>query len=257
MPGDLIPSSQSNNKFSNTSVVFRCSGCGIYNLSSMGRITNNLNQVKFGPTQGPPVNSTCHFCRSKIHMAGPMYSGPLHNKEFVSAMLKFVQDNKTKFQTSKRMEGMLTVIFEEIDAPLFYLPNDLSSTVRSPTPDYQTLASAFLNLGFKVSFSHCAAGSLKTDAPPEVIWDVMRCWAKKNPVKLEKFPKGAPGLLILGVEPSREVDFTYNPQSNTPSRCIKLVRYQLNPEKNWGPKPRHRRQVEECRSEKKQKKELS
>lgn len=45
-------------------------------------------------------------------MAGPMYSGPIHNKEFVAAMLKHVQDNKASFQTSKRMEGMLTVIGE-------------------------------------------------------------------------------------------------------------------------------------------------
>ncbi|KAJ9052153.1 RNA methyltransferase tRNA(m5U54)methyltransferase, variant 3 [Entomophthora muscae] len=227
---------------SNTSVVFRCSGCGIYTLSSMGRVTKNSNQNKFGPTQGPPVNSTCNFCHSTIHMAGPMYSGSLHNKEFVSAMLKFVQDNTTKFQTSKRMEGMLTVISEEIEAPLFYLPCDLSSTVRTSTPDYLTLASAFINLGYKVSSSHCTAGSLKTDAPPEAIWDVMRHWVKNNPVKIENFPEGAPGLPILAAEPSREVDFTCNPLANTPSRRIKLVRYQMNPEKNWGPKARHRRQ---------------
>lgn len=131
---------------------------------------------------------------------------------------------------------------QEVEAPLFYLPCDLSTIVRSSTPDFLTFASAFLNLGYKVSSSHCAAGSLKTDAPPEAIWDVLRHWVKRYPVKMEKFPEGASGLKILNVEPSREVDFTYNPLANTPSRRVKLVRYQMNPEKNWGPKARHTRQ---------------
>lgn len=33
-------------------------------------------------------------------------------------------------------------------------------------------------------------------------------------------------------------DFKIHKDAEPPSRKIKLVRYQQNPEKNWGPKPR-------------------
>jgi tRNA (guanine26-N2/guanine27-N2)-dimethyltransferase len=37
---------------------------------------------------------------------------------------------------------------------------------------------------------------------------------------------------------SFEANFEKHPQSEPPSQKIKLVRYQENPEKNWGPKAR-------------------
>ena len=36
--------------------------------------------------------------------------------------------------------------------------------------------SALMTQGYRVSFSHACANSIKTDAPHHVIWDVMRCW---------------------------------------------------------------------------------
>ena len=41
------------------------------------------------------------------------------------------------------------------------------------------LSSALLNKGYKVSASHAMAGSVKTDAPMDVIWDVMRSWVSR------------------------------------------------------------------------------
>ena len=39
-----------------------------------------------------------------------------------------------------------------------------------------SISSAILNQGYKVSASHAARGSIKTDAPTKVIWDIMRTW---------------------------------------------------------------------------------
>lgn len=38
------------------------------------------------------------------------------------------------------------------------------------------LSSALMHQGYKVSGSHAAQGSIKTDAPPSAIWDIMRSW---------------------------------------------------------------------------------
>lgn len=37
-----------------------------------------------------------------------------------------------------------------------------------------------LNAGFRVSGSHACPLALKTDAPPAVVWDIMRCWVAEH-----------------------------------------------------------------------------
>ncbi len=34
------------------------------------------------------------------------------------------------------------------------------------------------------SASHRDPDAIKTDAPPEFIWDIMRCWVKMHPIKV-------------------------------------------------------------------------
>lgn len=45
-------------------------------------------------------------------MAGPMWSGPIHDSEFVTKVLEHLADNVDKYGTSTRMKGMLTVAKE-------------------------------------------------------------------------------------------------------------------------------------------------
>ncbi len=42
--------------------------------------------------------------------------------------------------------------------------------------------------GYRVSGSHANPLGLKTDAPPEVFWDVMRCWVLEHPTKKASMP---------------------------------------------------------------------
>ena len=52
------------------------------------------------------------------------------------------------------------------------------SIVRCQTPPMVVFRSALLNAGYKVTFSHANKVSIKTDAPNEVIWDIVRAWEK-------------------------------------------------------------------------------
>lgn len=100
--------------------------------------------------------------------------------------------------------------------------------------------SALLNSGFSVSLSHANKHAIKTDAPNEFIWDMMRAWEKENPVNRKKLPPDSVALAILdgGGELAREVDFTLRQDANPESRALQLKRFQVNPERNWGPKTR-------------------
>ena len=57
---------------------------------------------------------------------------------------------------------------------------------------------------------------------------------KQNPSKKEP-AADSPAAMILGVEPSIDVDFTIRRGSNKP-KAKPIARFPENPEKNWGPK---------------------
>ena len=84
---------------------------------------------------------------------------------------------------------------------------------------------------------------VKTDAPPHVVWDVMRAWAKQHPGKKAPEPwVAAAHAAWQGVgNPGR---FLANGQG---SECFeartRFTRFPLNPEPHWGPKRKHTREA--------------
>ena len=56
--------------------------------------------------------------------------------------------------------------------------------------------SALLNAGYKVSRSHASSGSLKTDAPRSFLFDIVREYAKTNPVRLDKIAENSPAKVL-------------------------------------------------------------
>ncbi|KAG0299225.1 tRNA methyltransferase 1 [Dissophora globulifera] len=223
---------------SKTSLAYICSGCQSTYTQSLGRVvtTGPKGNKKFSVNTGPPVNQHCEHCDGRFHVAGPMWGKELHSVPFIERMLKHVKDASALYKTQPRILGMLTVCKEEIDAPFYYTANGLSGTVHSTSIPLLKINSALLHQGYKVSGSHASQGSIKTDAPPSAVWDVMRSWVKLNPVK--NIRPGSPADKILAVEPKTIANFEMHPEAQSESRKTNLVRYQQNPTKNWGPQAR-------------------
>jgi len=171
--------------------------------------------------------------------------------------------------------------------PFFVMPSALAKVLHCVSPSDAALRSGFLSMGYRVARSHTKPGSIRTDAPWPVIWEVMREWVRKErPVKdgavkegtagwgiwqkvkdkedihllreklipvfggdqakvdavmamvntMGKLPKsqsdGAPGT-ASEAEAEKKVIFDEALGRDTDKK--KLVRYQINPRKNWGP----------------------
>ena len=56
--------------------------------------------------------------------------------------------------------------------------------------------SALLNAGYKVSRSHASQGSLKTDAPRQFLFDMVREYAKTQPVRVDKIGEKSPARVL-------------------------------------------------------------
>ncbi|XP_015118486.1 probable tRNA (guanine(26)-N(2))-dimethyltransferase isoform X1 [Diachasma alloeum] len=215
---------------SNLGMVYQCTGCESIMIHPLGM--KKLNGGYKLP-MGPPVDQLCKFCQYKHHIGGPIWLGPLHDQPFVRELIDSIET--MNLTTSKRLIGVLNVVTEELDTPLYYVLDRLMSIVRCDTPSMVKFRSGLLNAGYNVSFSHAHRLSIKTDAPAEVIWDVVRAWEKIHPAKREKLGKESPALAILTTESTKEISFDLHSEANPESRRMHMQRFQVNPTVNWGP----------------------
>ncbi len=271
-----------------TMLVYNCDqGCGAWTTQTIGR--NKVFETKkkgvyqwkhtFG--LGPSAPEKCAHCGTKTHIGGPMYAGPLHSPEFIERILNDLPNvSKDTYQTTSRIEGMLTLALEEVfpanedpnsptafaktrkydpaaldPAPLLFIPSTLAKVIHCVTPLESAFRGALRHLGYQVTRSHTKAGSIKTDAPWEVIWEVMREWSRQRaPVKEGAIREGTPGYTIMGLgkapqpengaipletnggQPEKDkIEVVFDEKLGADHGGKKLVRYQLNPRENWGP----------------------
>lgn len=147
--------------------------------------------------------------------------------------------------------------------PFFFIPSMLAKIIHCVTPHENALRGALRHLGYRVTRSHTKGGSIKTDAPWDVIWEIMREWARqKCPPKEGAIKKNTAGWYIMGLDKQESSNQESNPENatsgidankkdtSTEKKKIevvfdeklgmekdtkKIVRYQVNPRENWGP----------------------
>ncbi|KAI4241097.1 MAG: hypothetical protein L6R40_004736 [Gallowayella cf. fulva] len=224
---------------SKTMVVYNCDhGCGSFSTQYMAqsREREAKNGDKFythSLAQGPSATPYCEHCGFKTHLAGPMWGGPLHNPHFVTKILDTLPplDDKV-YGTIPRIEAMLTLALNEtliqeseklvppksndvepivpLDPalrdphPFFINPSVLARTLHCVVPSDAALRGALVGLGYRTTRSHTEPGSIRTDAPWTVIWEIMREWVRqKNPIKEGALTKGMAGWEIMRKDRSR------------------------------------------------------
>ncbi|RZC38725.1 tRNA (guanine(26)-N(2))-dimethyltransferase, partial [Asbolus verrucosus] len=219
---------------SKLSTVYHCTGCGSYVLRPLGviKLNEKNQQVKYGlPTKLP--SDTCEHCNHPYHVGGPIWGAHLHSPEFIE---KLLNETSEKFATFKRIQGVLSVMSEELlDAPLYYTLEQLSGTLHVETPSMVSVRSAILNAGYQVSYTHMNKTSIKTNAPAKLIWDIMKAWEAQHPVSKKRLSENNPGTNILAKKSEFECSFEYHPEAQSKSKKLGYLRFQQNPLPNWGP----------------------
>lgn len=222
---------------SKTMIVYSChGGCGAWSTQHLTRIRemgakNGQTFYNFKLAQAPSANTHCEHCGSRTHMAGPMWGGPLHNPHFIQRILDMLPTlDPSIYGTIPRIQGMLSVALNEsledplssshaepgtsseapsrpvppmnpaarAQHPFFFLPSALSRVLHCVSPSDAAVRGALMGLGYRTTRSHTKAGSICTDAPWSVIWEVMREWVRqKSPIKERALKEGTAGWAIM------------------------------------------------------------
>ncbi|GMJ16130.1 tRNA methyltransferase 1b [Hibiscus trionum] len=224
------------------SYVYQCIGCDSFHLQAIGRTVSKNTSVRYLPGFGPVVPRECSHCEKKFNMGGPIWSAPIHDQEWVTNILADVKSMKDRYPAYDRISAVLTTISEELpDVPLFLSLHNLCATLKCTSPSAVIFRSAVINAGYRISGTHVNPLGLKSDAPMDVIWDILRCWVKNHPVKVQ--PADQSGSVILAKEPVLQANFARAVASLSKAQEKKVARFLPNPERHWGPKLRAGRQI--------------
>ncbi|XP_059045805.1 tRNA (guanine(26)-N(2))-dimethyltransferase-like [Achroia grisella] len=226
---------------SKLSMVYHCVGCDHITLQPLGGFKpnpseKNPEQMKSYLPPAPVVGEHCVHCNQRHHLGGPIWSAPIHDEAFVSRVLMHVQEHPALFGTAKRIEGVLSMVREELHSvPLYYTLDKMFGRVHLETMPMMVMRSAIMNAGHKVSYSHASKLSIKTTAPAHLMWDILRTWEKTHPVKPAKLDADPVAKFILSQPIQSEVDLTERLDANPISRRDGRLRFQFNPTPYWGP----------------------
>lgn len=82
--------------------------------------------------------------------------------------------------------------------PFYMNISYLSKVLRTSTMPIDSFRGALRHLGYRTTRSHAKPNTIRTDAPWEVIWEVMREWVRqKSPIKESSLSPGSPGAAIM------------------------------------------------------------
>ncbi|KAG2487113.1 hypothetical protein HYH03_014226 [Edaphochlamys debaryana] len=226
------------------SYLWQSSGCDAFWLQPVGQCKAQGNSKKFMPGAGPGVPSErCPETGSGYIMGGPIWNGPLHDADFAREVLEEIDSKGTKvYAQAVKIRGyLLSVVAELPDAPLYYNLHDMCKAVRATAPKTDQFRSALVNAGYRVSGSHCCPLAIKTDAPPGVVWDVVRCWVRRSgPSAAAMKDPDSYAARLLAKEPTLEANFSVVASAMARTKQDKAPRFVHNPA-YWGPKARHGR----------------
>lgn len=211
-------------------------------LQPLGRDMTKDTNISVKPAQITVPSFKDPYTGGPLQLGGPIYTGPIHNKEFVQKLLDLLPTMKF-FNTTQRIQAVLNSCIRELDIPFYYDISVFTGIIHSSTPSREIVVSILEKMGYKTSGTHCKPGMLKTDAPGEVLWDILRRWYFENDKK--KLPDAGTARRILEIKKDDEFDMMFEPDPEVKERLRqekKLCKFYMNPEKNFGPKAAAKKQ---------------
>jgi tRNA (guanine26-N2/guanine27-N2)-dimethyltransferase len=143
-----VGSSQANDVFKSIGYIMHCFQCG-----------HRFNTKEYG-------KGKCELCNTGLAVGGQLWTGPLHDKEFVKNMLEQDSDRQCK----KVLEAAAE---EASEIPYYFRADEISSKLKSNTHSVQRILEKLHAAGFVASKTALNTSAFKTDARIDSILDVL------------------------------------------------------------------------------------
>lgn len=118
------------------------------------------------------IDDICPSCESNVQIAGPLWLGQLHEKEFCDEVLAEMESlNLGRKEQAKKI---IVACREELGIPFFYDQHLICKRIGISAPAMDGFIEALRSTGASVSRTHFSGTSFKTDAGLDLIKEVLR-----------------------------------------------------------------------------------
>ncbi len=126
-----------------------------------------------------PLKQNCPQCNSKLQAAGPMWLGPLWDKEFCSKIRDEIGERE--LHNRRMIHQMMVLIVEEAKAPMtYYVVDKICDKFNLPIPSLSKIFAELRGLGFKAVATHFSSRAIRTDASATVLRETVAKLAKAS-----------------------------------------------------------------------------
>lgn len=225
---------------SKTGMIYQCVGCQSHHIQSLGRVETNGSSVRFLPARGPPVASNCAECNGAFALGGPFWIDPMHDNSFLELVKQELTFNEPLYKSSRRLMGLVSSCLQELSFPWLYDVSFMCHVVGCNGISVHVFKAALLELGYQVGTSHTNPQGIKSNAPPSVLWDIIRAWVSHSEIQLKPRAPNSIACTILS-RPSKllsSLNFEELANSRTKSKESNRangVSYIPPPNAFWGP----------------------
>ncbi|RUM48055.1 MAG: tRNA (guanine(10)-N(2))-dimethyltransferase [Hyperthermus sp.] len=123
----------------------------------------------------------CPLCYSRLDIIGPLYSGPLCDREFIGRMRSMLARHEY-LQTTTRIKTLLNHLANECSITRPYYRIDLlCSKLKLNMPSPARIVERLAEKGYPSSLTHFDKRAVKTTAPYHVLLEVLRELSPKPP----------------------------------------------------------------------------
>ena len=222
--------------------MFHCRDCQNRTIYPMARKQDNKFKngkpnsfVKFNNLIYP--SEKCQCCGSNMCMSGPFWIDEIFDEDWIKELQKNLEDKKFEYlKFNSRIQNICKGILNELplNNQIFNLDySQFSRDVNLSSFKMSIFQGGIENLGYRMSQSYYDPNLFKTDAPVEVIYDILKQYKEDNfkDDYYKNIDQKSYKYKILSKEIKIRTKFV---ESNNKSNKTK---YPLNPP-NWGPKGR-------------------
>lgn len=141
-------------------------------LLGMGYIEQCRSCGRWRSTSGFVYRSggACLFCGERAEVAGPLWLGPIQDQEAIKRALTVLERSQA---CSDRAVRLLQLCADEIDEPMYYDHHRLCRRLKVAPGTADDLVEDLRTAGWEASRTHFTGVGIKTDAPFELIRDIL------------------------------------------------------------------------------------
>jgi tRNA (guanine26-N2/guanine27-N2)-dimethyltransferase len=144
----FVSSSQANDVYNSIGYIMHCFKCG-----------HRFTAKDYGKCK-------CELCNSDLAIGGQLWTGPLHDKEFVKKMLE-LGPNRQCTKLLEAAEGEISEI------PYYFRADEISAKLKTNPHSVHSVIEKLRAAGFAGSKASLNTGAFKTDARIDAILDVL------------------------------------------------------------------------------------